>query len=156
MKWERASYLPVTVEQLMWKFGITRGQAEREKKAQEQALVYLSKTYQVEKNFVTIMGADGWHLSIKRRDKKPIHDWRDLQEIKNDLIGPENEGIEIYPAESRKVDTANQFHLWVMADPKKRIACGFWERMIDDGTGEFGANANGGSQRPFKESARGS
>lgn len=53
-----------------------------------------------------------WHLSIKRRDKEPIHDWRDLQAIKNMLVGEEYEAIEIYPAESRVVDTANQYHLW--------------------------------------------
>lgn len=50
-----------------------------------------------------------WHLSIKRRDKEVIHDWRDLQQIKNELIGPEHEGIELYPAESRLMDTANQY-----------------------------------------------
>ena len=41
------------------------------------------------------------HLSIKLRTKAPIHDWRDLQEIKNLLCGPEREAIEVYPAESR-------------------------------------------------------
>jgi hypothetical protein len=39
-----------------------------------------------------------WHLSIKRIDKKPIHDWRDLQAIKTALVGPEFEAIELYPA----------------------------------------------------------
>lgn len=57
-----------------------------------------------------------WHLSIKRLDKQPIHDWRDLQEIKNQLIGPECEALELYPAESRLMDTANQFHLWAFPD----------------------------------------
>jgi hypothetical protein len=37
-----------------------------------------------------------------------VHDWRDLQRIKNQLVGPECEAVELYPAESRKVDTANQ------------------------------------------------
>lgn len=52
------------------------------------------------------------HLSIKRIDRTVIHDWRDLQRIKNELAGLEWEGIELYPAESRLVDTANQYHLW--------------------------------------------
>ena len=64
-------------------------------------------------------------LSIKRSDKEPIHDWRDIQEIKNQLVGPENEAIEIYPAESRRVDTANQYHLWVFADSEYRLPFGF-------------------------------
>ncbi len=57
------------------------------------------------------------YLSIKRRDKQPIHDWRDLQAIKNMLCGPEFEAIELYPAESRLLDAANQYHLFVFAMP---------------------------------------
>lgn len=64
-------------------------------------------------------------LSIKRLDKKPIHDWRDLQRIKSEIVGPEYEAMEIYPAESRVVDTANQFHLWVFNDPAYTIPVGF-------------------------------
>jgi hypothetical protein len=52
------------------------------------------------------------HLSIKRVDRDVIRDWRDLQRIKNELCGPEWEGVELFPAESRLVDTANQYHLW--------------------------------------------
>ena len=52
------------------------------------------------------------HLSIKRNDRAPIHDWRDLQRIKNELVGSEIEMVEVYPRESQKVDTSNQFHLW--------------------------------------------
>ena len=53
------------------------------------------------------------HLSIKRIDKLPIHDWRDLQQIKNDICGSDREAVELYPSEDRVVDYANQFHLWV-------------------------------------------
>jgi hypothetical protein len=52
------------------------------------------------------------HLSIRTQDRTPARSWRDFQRIKNQLAGPEYEGLEIYPAESRKVDTANQYHLW--------------------------------------------
>lgn len=58
-----------------------------------------------------------WHLSIKRIDRETLHDWRDLQAIKNALCGDEAEAIELYPAQSRVVDTSNQYHLFVfMAD----------------------------------------
>jgi hypothetical protein len=60
-------------------------------------------------------------LSIKRRDREVIRDWRELQAIKNAIVGPEHEGFELYPAESRLVDTANQFHLFVFMD--RRFAC---------------------------------
>jgi hypothetical protein len=59
------------------------------------------------------------HLSIRRVDRRPCRDWRDFQAIKNQLCGPEREGLELYPAESRVIDTANQFHLWVMPEGKK-------------------------------------
>ena len=35
-----------------------------------------------------------------------------MQKIKNAICGKEWEGIEIYPAESRLVDTANQYHMF--------------------------------------------
>lgn len=70
------------------------------------------------------------HLSIKRHDKKPIRDWRHLQRIKNELIGPENEGLELFPAESRLMDTANQFHLWILADPRMQIPFGYKDKRI--------------------------
>lgn len=73
------------------------------------------------------------HLSIKRVDREVIHDWRDLQEIKNQLVGPECEAVELYPAESRKVDAANQYHLWALAKPGVRFPLGWNEgRMVTD------------------------
>lgn len=57
----------------------------------------------------------GWlHLSIRSADNTAIHDWRHLQRIKDELAGEDREAVEIYPARSRVVDEANQFHLWVL------------------------------------------
>lgn len=85
-------------------------------------------------------------LSIKRIDREPIHDWRDLQEIKNELVGPECEGLELYPAESRRVDSANQYHLFVILDPKYRLPFGFKERLVE---GKDEAAQQGAKQRGF-------
>ena len=68
-------------------------------------------------------------LSIKRRDKGPQRDWRDLQHIKNDIVGPEAEAMEIYPAESRLMDTANQTHLFAIPLNQK-IPLGFTQRAV--------------------------
>lgn len=70
------------------------------------------------------------HLSIKTIDKAPVHDWRDLQAIKNELVGPEHEGVELYPAESRLTDTANQYHIWCLADPTTRFPFGWQGRVV--------------------------
>lgn len=89
------------------------------------------------------------HLSIKRLDRAPIHDWRDLQRIKNELVGPEHEAIELYPAESRVTDSANQFHLWCFADPNVRLPFGWTTRFV------LGSSVDGKSkQRPFEEIAQ--
>jgi hypothetical protein len=85
------------------------------------------------------------HLSIKRNDQQTIHDWRDMQRIKNELVGPECEGVELYPAESRCVDTANQYHLWCVKSDTFRWEIG-WNTpslKIDEGV-------EGVGQRPFE------
>ena len=85
------------------------------------------------------------HLSIKRIDRRSIHDWREFQAIKNLLVGEECEAVEIYPAESRKVDTANQYHLWVFTDQNYRIPFGFPNRIVT--ADSFCGSVN----RPFGE-----
>ena len=86
------------------------------------------------------------HLSIKALDKSASHDWRDFQRIKNEIVGPECEAIEIYPAESRLVDGANQYHLW--AFQSYQVPLGFNERLVAEGC------SNGAVQRPFEDGSR--
>lgn len=89
-----------------------------------------------------------WHLSIRRLDRRPIHDWRDLQAIKNSLVGSQYEGFELYPSTSRTIDTANQYHLWVFVscgDVKApSFPVGFSDREV--------ALIPGVAQRPFHAS----
>jgi hypothetical protein len=97
-------------------------------------VVYRNNIYQVNVRYFICEewgGAEMTHLSIKRNDKKPIHDWRDLQRIKNEICSPEQEAVEIYPNEARLVDTANQYHLWVL--PKGTcIPFGYWGRIVTE------------------------
>jgi hypothetical protein len=67
------------------------------------------------------------HLSIKNQDRSTRHDWRDFQRIKNQLCGPEWEAIELYPAESRLVDMANQYHLFCFPF---HVGLGFPKRLV--------------------------
>ena len=55
-----------------------------------------------------------YRLAIVNFDESARHDWRDFQRIKNELVGPEAEAFEIYPAESRLLDPSNCFFLWVL------------------------------------------
>jgi len=71
------------------------------------------------------------HISVKRIDQAPVRDWRDLQRIKDQIVGSECEAVELYPADSRLVDSANQFHLWAIPDPTYRFPFGFDDRLVD-------------------------
>lgn len=94
---------------------------------------YVNDLYQIE---VKEMTHGFLHLNIRRRDGGVIHDWRHLQQIKNELVGEECEAIELYPAESRLVDTTNKYHLWACTDPTFRFPVGFEERDVQDDQGE--------------------
>lgn len=89
------------------------------------------------------------HLSIKRHDRDVVlgKDWRDFQRIKNELCGEDCEAMEIYPAEDRLVDTANQYHLWVLP-PGLHLPLGYSERLVAEQTrGEA-------KQRSFEDDAK--
>jgi hypothetical protein len=68
------------------------------------------------------------HLTIRSLDGSARHGWRDFQRIKNELVSAEAEGVELYPAESRLVDTAT--HLWVFTE--HRFPLGMMEREVSD------------------------
>lgn len=71
------------------------------------------------------------HLSIKRNDRRPCNDWRDMQEIKNLLAGAERQAIQIFPKESHLMDTSNQYHLWVFPEDML-IPIGWFTRVTVD------------------------
>lgn len=110
--------------------------------------MWMNDIYQVNvrKNLPTTNNPDVTvtHLSIKRLDYGVNMDWRHMQEIKNQLVGEENEGVEIFPAESRLVDGANQFHMWVFEDPEIKLPFGFFHRLVSED------ESIGNVQRPFE------
>jgi hypothetical protein len=63
-----------------------------------------------------------------------------LQQIKNQLVGEECEAVELYPSESRLVDTCNVTHLWCVTDPAYCFPFGYEEREVSDERAD---------QRPF-------
>lgn len=130
--------------------GCTQEEAEIAVESARNTLCYVNALYQV--NVARAPVGNDWPpmlwLSIKRRDRRPLHDWRHLQRIKNAIVGPEHEAVELYPAESRMVDEANQYHLWVLEDPTARFPFGHTKRLV--GTPEQAA-AMGAVQRPFDD-----
>jgi hypothetical protein len=108
-------------------------------------VIMVNSRYQVNIKFGVAPAPFGkfLELSIKTRDKAAFHDWRDFQRIKNELVGEENEGVELYPAESRLVDTANQYYMFVFR-PGFKLPFGYTTRLVA-GEGVFGS-----AQRPFE------
>lgn len=139
---QRGEYQSLTLQQLYDDFDgkVSIEQCLQLLETMRREEIWLCEEYQVAVDKTPAHGFRGfvlWHISIKRRDKEPIHDWRDLQEIKNQICGPEVEAIELYPAESRKVDSANQFHLFAFVKDSKRkraprLPVGWTVRFVTD------------------------
>jgi hypothetical protein len=104
--------------------------------------VFINGLYQV-----NVRRRGDWiELSIKRRNKKPMgpERYRHFQRIKNELIGPEHEAAELFPAESRLLDSANQYQIFVHIDPTYRFPFGVNERLVSD------TKLLGSVQQPFE------
>ena len=94
------------------------GQTEDEARAfledyHRRCRYYVNEIYQI---MVEEYAPGCLHLNIRRRDGGMVKDWRHFQQIKNEIAGPEREAVELYPAESRLVDSANKWHLWVQPE----------------------------------------
>jgi hypothetical protein len=101
------------IAETMDHYGVSEDEARARLEAEHgRCSYYLNAIYQVQVDEVS----DGvTHLCIRRRDgAADLRDWRHFQQIKNELCGEEREAVELYPAESRKVDTSNKWHLWVL------------------------------------------
>ena len=89
-------------------------------------------------------------LSIKNHDRTTDIPWQHKQWIKNDLCGEEAEAVELFPAQSRIWNTANQYHLFVMKD-NVRIPIGFdfgGPVELKENASEFGAKQTYQSIKP--------
>jgi hypothetical protein len=93
-------------------------------------------------------GPDLIHLSIKRLDQRPHIPYREFMRIKDVLCGEEYEGVQLFPARSREVDAANNYHVWIRDDPAYHFPFGFTERLVSD------VSLDGVVQEPWPEDTR--
>ena len=57
---------------------------------------------------------DGFvELAVHNHNRTPHVPWRHLQQIKNEVLGPDREAVQLFPAEDRLVATANEYWLYV-------------------------------------------
>lgn len=136
---QRTTELKPPTEELItaWMQALDCGREEAiERMAVEAASTerWINDLYQVE---VRNYDNDIVQINIRRRDGNVIfRDWRHF------------EAIELYPAESRLVDTSNKYHLWGSRDQSFRFPFGWTERDVRS---EGGAGA-GLRQRPITSS----
>lgn len=75
---------------------------------------YVNNRYSVQTSlFCDEDGDEMLHLWVRRHDDVMPNSWSDLQRIKDEIAGPERVAVQVYPARSDLVDSANMAHLWV-------------------------------------------
>lgn len=81
-----------------------------------------------------VFGTNGGmiQLGIASHDGTARHDWRDFQNIKNQLAGEECEGFELYPADSRLLDPSNYYTIWCFPGVKHLKVGVVQERRVWD------------------------
>ena len=136
------------IKEMTTGYSMTRKQAKAVIKDTTPDILFINELYVVSvfKNESHGLGPDAevWHLSIRRQDREAIHDWRHFQQIKNEICGTEREGLELYPAESRVLDAANQYHLYVIMNDGVQVPVGYGSGGRDE------RDLGKSKQRPFE------
>lgn len=128
-----------------------------EKKSASDTQIFRNNLYTVHRRTVPLRDTTGAqvgtiiHLSIHDHPRSTRRDWRHFQKIKNELIGPEEEAFELYPAESRLVDISNEWHLWCIKGV--RLPVGYGERWVSEST-QADALLGAGRQRKWDDEDR--
>jgi hypothetical protein len=90
-------------------------------------------------------------LTVQTHDHQARHDWRELQRIKNEIVGTKVEAVEVYPSEDRLVDNSNLYHLFCFPElgtADGLLPFGFAERLVSEGP------VPGHKQRDFRPELR--
>lgn len=117
-----------SVEEVMKTSGCDQQTAKEKISWMKSQAVWANNLYQVNVEF---MPGGRAHLIIRRLDKQAIHSWQHFQQIKNELLGPECEAVEVYPKESHLVDEKHHYHLWGFRSPEGGFGIGFTERKVN-------------------------
>jgi hypothetical protein len=97
------------------------------------------------------------HLTVVTHDHQPRHDWRELQRIKNEIVGEAVEAVEVFPSEDRLVDCSNAYHLFCLPQLATDDGClpfGFTARAVTEGSPAGMGESDGIRQRDFRPELR--
>lgn len=134
-RFKRVRLSPITkdiIEQVMQTFSISRDAAlEHCRKIERQTPdgYFENSRYRVQMDYTPACSRRGamFLLMISRLDMSPPgpERYRDFMRIRDELIGPEHDAVEVYPCRSRELDLSNTYHLWVCASADQRFAVGY-------------------------------
>jgi hypothetical protein len=69
-------------------------------------------------------GGKAIRVMVQKHDDTPItFHWREMQNIKNEIFGPEETAVEYYPAQSNLLDDHNIYWMWVFPKGVLPIPC---------------------------------
>ncbi len=119
---ERAEMDVPNWQEIMAMSSCTEAEAKEKAAWLSGQAVWVNNIYQVNVEF---MQGGRAHLIIRRQDKQAIHNWQHFFEIKNQLLGPECEAVEVYPKGSQLIDEKHHYHLWGFRSPKDTFGIGF-------------------------------
>lgn len=119
---ERAEMDIPTWQEIMAMSSCTQAEAKDKVAWLNGQSVWVNNIYQVN---IEYMQGGRAHLIIRRQDRQAIHNWQHFYEIKNQLLGPECEAVEVYPKDSHLIDEKHQYHLWGFRSPKDTFGIGF-------------------------------
>jgi hypothetical protein len=60
-------------------------------------------------------------IGIRRHDQRKSISWSTKQRVKNELFGEESIALEVFPPESKLIDQANIYWIWVFTSPERTI-----------------------------------
>ena len=117
----------------MLRFGVFRKQAKLEYTKIQDTEVWINEIYmvlvyrgnEIPPSMNPEQISDFIWLSLRRQDRSALLDWREIQQIKDQLIGEDCEAVQLFPRKERVVDASNQFHIFGVANPEMSFAFGF-------------------------------
>jgi len=84
-----------------------------------------------EASWVGVLQCEEWvRLRVWCRDAGFRAPWSEIQRLKNELVGPENEGVEVFGNVSGVVNPGGRAEVWVHALPGVRFPFGYGNRWV--------------------------
>ena len=90
--------------------------------------------YGGEVSWIGISQLEGWfRLRVWSRQSGFRAQWAEVQRIKNELVGPEHEGVEVFGDRANPVRNDGRVEVWVRGTSGERFPFGYEKRWVVSG-----------------------